>query len=209
MWPFWTTLSAILFSIFSTLKPGVVLFSTMKPLTWLSATSRAQMIGNIAPRSVADPPLLAVENPGVALALRRRQSGRRWRRNPPAARSGRSSRSSPSAPSAAATSASALPIRRCRWSPSPGRCARRRRSQNDGSTRAISIWTKPNSPGFRLRSRSPAFQAHRCPAPYRRQQFEGKGVLDPVLRDDRRDLGLHERAHPLHDRESRRRSRSR
>src|SRR3984893_10126870 len=44
MWPFWTTLSAILFSIFSTLNPGVVLFSTMKPLTWLSATSRAQMI---------------------------------------------------------------------------------------------------------------------------------------------------------------------
>jgi len=28
--------------IFSTLKPGVVLFSTMKPFTWLSATSRAQ-----------------------------------------------------------------------------------------------------------------------------------------------------------------------
>src|SRR3989442_2052451 len=44
IWPFWTTLSAILCSIFSTLKPGVVLFSTMKPLTWLSATSRAQMI---------------------------------------------------------------------------------------------------------------------------------------------------------------------
>ena len=44
IWPFWTTLSAILFWIFSTLKPGVVLFSTMKPLTWLSATSRAQMI---------------------------------------------------------------------------------------------------------------------------------------------------------------------
>ena len=33
IWPFWTTLSAILFWIFSTLKPGVVLFSTMKPLT--------------------------------------------------------------------------------------------------------------------------------------------------------------------------------
>ena len=44
IWPFWTTLSAILCSIFSTLKPGVVLFSTMKPLTWLSATSRAQMM---------------------------------------------------------------------------------------------------------------------------------------------------------------------
>src|SRR4051794_1750822 len=44
MWPFCTTLSAILFSILSTLKPGVVLFSTMKPLTWLSATSRAQMM---------------------------------------------------------------------------------------------------------------------------------------------------------------------
>src|SRR6201986_4319765 len=44
MWPFCTTLSAILFSIFSTLKPGVVLFSTMNPLTWLSARSRAQMI---------------------------------------------------------------------------------------------------------------------------------------------------------------------
>src|SRR2546421_7097354 len=44
MWPFCTTLSAILFSILSTLKPGVVLFSTMNPLTWLSATSRAQMM---------------------------------------------------------------------------------------------------------------------------------------------------------------------
>ena len=29
--------------------------------------------GNVAPRSVADPPLLAVEDPGVALALRRGQ----------------------------------------------------------------------------------------------------------------------------------------
>src|SRR4051795_8640707 len=44
IWPFWTTLSAILFWIFSTLKPGVDLFSTMNPLTWLSPTSRAQMI---------------------------------------------------------------------------------------------------------------------------------------------------------------------
>ena len=44
IWPFCTTFSAILFWIFSTLNPGVVLFSTMKPLTWLSATSRAQMI---------------------------------------------------------------------------------------------------------------------------------------------------------------------
>jgi len=33
IWPFWTTLSAILFCIFSTLKPCVVLFSTTKPLT--------------------------------------------------------------------------------------------------------------------------------------------------------------------------------
>src|SRR5438046_9064722 len=44
MWPFCTTLSATLFSILSTLKPGVVLFSTTNPLTWLSVTSRAQMI---------------------------------------------------------------------------------------------------------------------------------------------------------------------
>ncbi len=44
MRPFCTTLNAILFWIFSTLKPGVVLFSTMKPFSWLSATSRAQMI---------------------------------------------------------------------------------------------------------------------------------------------------------------------
>ena len=44
MWPFCTTFSEILFSILSTLNPGVVLFSTMKPLTWLSATSRAQMM---------------------------------------------------------------------------------------------------------------------------------------------------------------------
>src|SRR5260370_689157 len=33
IWPFWTTLSAILCSIFSTLKPGVDLFSTMNPFT--------------------------------------------------------------------------------------------------------------------------------------------------------------------------------
>src|SRR5882724_2222314 len=42
--PFCTTLSAILFWIFSTLKPSVVLFSTINDLTWLSARSRAQMI---------------------------------------------------------------------------------------------------------------------------------------------------------------------
>src|ERR1700688_3068413 len=42
--PFCTTLSAILFWIFSTLKPGVVLFSTINAFTWLSARSRAQMI---------------------------------------------------------------------------------------------------------------------------------------------------------------------
>src|SRR4029077_19477925 len=36
-------LRAILFWIFSTLKPGVVLFSTMNALTWLSARSRAQI----------------------------------------------------------------------------------------------------------------------------------------------------------------------
>src|ERR1700693_4933597 len=42
--PFCTTLRAILFWIFSTLNPGVVLFSTIKALTWLSARSRAQMI---------------------------------------------------------------------------------------------------------------------------------------------------------------------
>src|SRR5258706_3972116 len=42
--PFCTTLRAILFWIFSTLKPGVVLFSTTNALTWLSARSHAQMI---------------------------------------------------------------------------------------------------------------------------------------------------------------------
>src|ERR1700692_4511437 len=42
--PFCTTLRAILFWIFSTLNPGVVLFSTMNAFTWLSARSRAQMI---------------------------------------------------------------------------------------------------------------------------------------------------------------------
>src|SRR3984893_379501 len=42
--PFCTTLRGILFCIFSTLKPGVVLFSTINALTWLSARSRAQMI---------------------------------------------------------------------------------------------------------------------------------------------------------------------
>src|SRR5262249_42639224 len=41
--PFCTILSAILFWIFSTEKPGVVLFSTMNAFTWLSATSRAQI----------------------------------------------------------------------------------------------------------------------------------------------------------------------
>ena len=39
---FCTTRKAILFFCFSALKPGV-LFSTIKPFTWLSATSRAQI----------------------------------------------------------------------------------------------------------------------------------------------------------------------
>src|SRR5260370_6042838 len=42
--PFCTTLRAILFWIFSTVNPGVVLFATINALTWLSPRSRAQMI---------------------------------------------------------------------------------------------------------------------------------------------------------------------
>ena len=73
IWPFWTTFSAILFSIFSTLNPGVVLFSTTKPFTWLSATFARPDHREIAPRGIADPPLLAVENPRVSLLLCRCQ----------------------------------------------------------------------------------------------------------------------------------------
>jgi hypothetical protein len=44
IWPFCTTLSAILCSIFSTLKTGVLLFSTIKPFTYLSVTSRLAVV---------------------------------------------------------------------------------------------------------------------------------------------------------------------
>ena len=66
----------------------------------------------------------------------------------------------------------------------------------DESTRDIPIAARPN----KKRTSSPApVSLHTQPAEIqlldRRQQFERECILDPVLVDDRCDLGLHERAH--------------
>src|SRR5258706_12215134 len=123
MWPFWTTLRAILFSIFSTLKPGVVLFSTMKPLTWLSARSRAQII--------------EMSHHG------------------------------------------ALPIGR------------------DRRVDACHLHGNQTGQQSATASAAVAFQASAADVEFLngRQQFERKCVFDPILRDDRRNLRLHECPH--------------
>ena len=198
MWPFWTTLSAILFSIFSTLKPGVVLFSTMKPLTWLSSTSRAQMIETSHQVRVADPLLLAVEDPGVAVALGGRGEAAagagadqrlgqaeaadlleaRHRRQPflllllGAEQSDR-------AHGEAGVHAEESRERRVDRAPSP--CATR-----PYQLRAVAVPPMPRPP------MSSSFR--------RLDQLERERVLDPIFVDDRRDLGLHEVAHLLEDR---------
>ena len=156
---------------------------------------------DVAPRRVADPPLLAVEDPGVALALRRRRQTAAGARNPPAARSGRSSRSFPCAPSAAATSASAPPTREVDRAhrqtvvdAEEGRERRRRRAPSP---------SRPGrtASGFRRGSRSPCMPRPPMFSSLKgRQQLERERVFDPVLVDDRRDLGLHELAHLLEDR---------
>jgi len=56
---------------FSTLKPGVVLFSTINALTWSSARSRGPDDRDVAPGRIADPFLLAVEDPCVPVTLGR------------------------------------------------------------------------------------------------------------------------------------------
>jgi hypothetical protein len=72
IWPFCTTLSAILCSIFSTLKPGVVLFSTMNPFTWLpGAPSAAEFLSSLAALPALPVLLLALLqlSPSFALLL--------------------------------------------------------------------------------------------------------------------------------------------
>ena len=69
--------------------------------------------------------------------------------------------------------------------------------QNEASTRANSIATKPNSfgaAGGRADAEAADVQL------LERQQLERKRILGPVLVDDRLDLGLHVGAHLLDDR---------
>ena len=82
--------------------------------------------GVVGERGVADPLLLPVQHPVVAVAPGRGGQPARGARIRRRARSARTRRSSPSGPSAAASAASAPPTRTGRSSPWPGRCARRR-----------------------------------------------------------------------------------
>jgi len=66
-------LSAILPWIFSTLKPGVVFVLDDESLTWLSATSRAQMTEMSHQVELPIHFFCPLRDPGVAFALRSRQ----------------------------------------------------------------------------------------------------------------------------------------
>ena len=156
---------------------------------------------DVAPGRVADPLLLAVEDPGVALALRRRREA--------AAGSGAHQRLG-QAEAADLLQARhrrqpllllLLGARERRSSPWQDRCGRRRRSRTTGRRAHISMASRPISMSL-ARCAAVAMHAEAADVELleRRDQLEREGIFDPVLVDDRRDLGLHEVAHLLEDR---------
>ena len=200
IWPFWTTLSAILCSIFSTLKPGVVLFSTMKPLTWLSATSRAQMIETSHHGALPIHrfwPLRIQVSPSRFAVV-----GQAAARSRPDQRLGQ------------AEAADLFPARHRRQ---PLLLLLLRSVEIDRAHRQAAVHAEE-----RAERRVDACHLHRDEAEQLlasagaavaliaqatelqflegRQQLERKRIVGPVLVDDRLDLGLHVRAHLLDDR---------
>src|SRR5215471_249499 len=196
IWPFWTTLSAILFCIFSTLKPGVSLFSTMKPLTWLSLTSRAQMI--------------EISHQG-ALPIHRFWPLR--------------TQVSPSRFAAATRSGADQRLGQAEAADLFHACHRRQpllflllRSSDldrthrqevvdaeEGRDRGIaSRHVHPDKADQQLTPAGAAVPLDAEAAELQfldgRQQLEWESVLGPILVDDGRDFGVHEGAHPFEDR---------
>ena len=187
-------------SIFSTLKPGVVLFSTMKPLTWLSATSRAQMI------EMSHHGALPIHR---FWPLRIQVSPFAFRgRGQPAACSRTHQRLGE------AEAADLFPARHRRQ---PLLLLLLRSVEIDRAHRQAAVHAEE-----RAERRVDARQLHRDEAEQllasagaaialdsrgrraqfleRRQQLERKRIVGPVLVDDRLDLGLHVGAHLLDDR---------
>ena len=199
--PFWTTLSAILFWIFSTLKPGVVLFSTMKALTWLSSTSRAQMTemshhGEL-PIHFFWPLKIQVSPSRFAVVVMPPEV--------PRAHQGLGK----------AEAADLFPARHWR---EPLLFLLLRSAKIDGPHCQAVVDTEErgdrcvdarhfhcDQPKKECASTSAAIAVH-CDAAdvellYARQQFKGKGIFYPVLRDDGSNLVFHERAYLFHDRQ--------
>jgi hypothetical protein len=160
---FCTTRSAILSSIFSVLKPGVS-FGTTKPLTCLSATSRAQMI--VRSLKVALPIQAFCPSSTQVSPSRRAEVA-----SPPDAPEPTSGSVRPNAPMSCIVAI--WGSQRCFCSSDPHRWIEPMASPpctplkvaNEGSTRASSIDTMPSRSGLRRGNRCQSREAQRCRAP--------------------------------------------
>ena len=194
---FCTIRSAILFSIFVAVKPGVP-FSTTKPRTRFVSTSRAQTTTRSA--KVALPiqrlaPLSTHSSPSRArggLACRRRRRSRR------AARSARTRRSSRTGSSQAASDASAPRTRRCRMVPIASPECTPKNVDSDGSACAISSAVMPVSRLLGAGSdESGSAQSSRPSLRESLDELERELGPRPVVVDDRHGLGAEEVAYAI------------
>ena len=164
---------------------------------------------DVAPGRVADPPLLAVEDPGVALALRRRRQA--------AGRPGTHQRLGQAEAAdllEAGHRRQPLLLLLLRSRGVDGAHGQAVVDAEEGRDRRVDARHLHRDQAEQQRTSASApvslhSQAAEIQLLERRQQFERECVLDPVLVDDRRDLGLHERTHLLQERAVPRRSRCR
>jgi hypothetical protein len=186
IWPFWTTLRAILCSIFSTLKPGVVLFSTMKPLTWLSATSRAQMIETS-------------HHPGIAVSLGSGQHAAARSRTDQ--RLGQAEAADLFEAGHGGEPLALLLLRAVEVDRAHGEATVHAPERAERSVDARQFHRDEAEQLLASARAAVALEAQAADWQLleRRQQLEGKRIVGPILVDDRLDFALHVRPHLLND----------
>jgi len=194
--PFWTTRSAILVLNLLNTEARRSLVLDDEAFDWLSATSRAQMIERSHHGELPIQSLLAVEDPGVALAFRGRCQA--------AGRSGATSGSvmpkqpifSKRAIGAAllfllfrpgkvdgAHRQAALDAEECRDRRVDARHLHSYQASEQRASASAAVALKSNAADVQFLESG--------------QQFEREGVFSPVLVNDWRDLGLHETHAPV------------
>ena len=193
-------MSAILCSIFSTLKPGRRLVLDDESLHLIVAKIARPDDGDVAPWCVADPPLLSIENPGIAFTLGR--GGQTAARSRTDQRLGEAEAADLFQARHRRQPFLLLLLRSIEIDRAHGQAAVHAEEGAERRVGARQLHRDETEQLLASARAAIALKAEPTDAEFleRGQQFERKRVIGPVLVDDRLDLGLHIGPHLIDDR---------